>query len=174
MFLFFSSNVFRMPASNVASKVQLSRNNECLIYNLLLHREVIESLRILEHFASVCKLLSESLVFFDGAVLRSDIVDFTVDNVLSVLAHASRSWQGVHSDHAMTLSDVKFSYEEQLHAEEFFLQYIWTIIFDTKQITWNNTQRIQLFSVAQHEAYNGLLHEFEDESMEEIIGINEH
>jgi hypothetical protein len=60
-------------------------------------------------------------------------------------------WQGVPAAHAIALhNDVKFGYEEQAHAEDFFLPYLWTIVYDSAKIVWYNAAGVRMFSVAAH------------------------
>lgn len=71
---------------------------------------------------------------------------------IQVLSLASRSWAGVSLESEVLVPDEKFSYEEQERPEEFFLPYLWTVVYDSSGIKWS-PNRIRLFSVTEHEVF---------------------
>ena len=42
---------------------------------------------------------------------------------------------------------------KQAHAEDFFLPYLWTIVYDSAKIVWYNAAGVRIFSVAAHKVW---------------------
>jgi hypothetical protein len=70
-----------------------------------------------------------------------------------VLSAAALQWPGVPLAHTIAISDTKFTYEEQPHAEDFFLPYLWSIVHDASKLVWSK-QDIRIFSITDHQVYS--------------------
>jgi hypothetical protein len=76
---------------------------------------------------------------FEVAIERAELSEKSVDSVLRVMEPVARhiatrggihgNTSSIHGDHGNGNGHTKFSYEEQDHSEEFFLPYVWRVIW---------------------------------------------
>jgi len=88
-------------------------------------------------------------------------VDWTSAQVLETIKHTSLLWK---ADTLLPFSDLQFKYEEDNPAD-FFTPYIWSLIFNLKNIFYFNPQKIVLFSLEN----NVFSHLQQDASQDEDV-----
>eukprot|EP00455_Lapot_gusevi_P009033 TRINITY_DN14009_c0_g1_i1.p1 TRINITY_DN14009_c0_g1~~TRINITY_DN14009_c0_g1_i1.p1 ORF type:complete len:294 (-),score=45.71 TRINITY_DN14009_c0_g1_i1:61-942(-) len=142
-------------------------HNVHLIYCLLQRREILEPLKnartILNSsqrlsFASdrlwdFVSVLSSAINYFDAALQAAKLHDFSVESVTKVLSAANRGWLqkiGLKAS-GLAVNEMKFTYEEQTHPEEFFLPYIWSAVALSSHLHFD-LQRVILFKPTQNQA----------------------
>jgi len=118
------------------------RNNANLIYALLQSRSTFDKLKSFDNFQDVLQNIETLLAFFDARlddsnhVMSSEEVhDFIRQTVVQLPTHRLQKHP-----------ELKFRYVEEDQPEEFFVPYIWSLIFNKSGIFWN-PGCVQLFSL---------------------------
>ena len=129
--------------------------NEHLVYSLLERPGLVEPLRGHEQFSDLLENLDLVLEFF-GATLNGPAPGaeggdptaapstHTVATVLSHIRDVGREWRG---ERMRAFPDLKFTYEQEAHPEEFFTPYLWNVVYDASGIGWSS-ERLVLFATA--------------------------
>jgi len=78
----------------------------------------------------------------DKAKEESPGSDWNVGQMLEVVRSSARSWK---TSYLRTITELKFTYEEEQSAEQFFVPVVWTLIVGFSGICWN-ADSILLFS----------------------------
>ena len=60
--------------------------------------------------------------------------EWSVDKVLSVVTTNARAWRG---DGIKLFTELRFTYEEEAHPEEFFVPYVWSLVCTHSGIPWD-------------------------------------
>ena len=129
--------------------------NEHLVYSLLERPGLVEPLRGHEQFSDLLENLDLVLEFF-GATLNGPAPGaeggdptaapstHTVATVLGHIRDVGREWRG---ERMRAFPDLKFTYEQEAHPEEFFTPYLWNVVYDASGIGWSS-ERLVLFPTA--------------------------
>ncbi|GJP29574.1 hypothetical protein CLOM_g17551 [Closterium sp. NIES-68] len=112
----------------------LPRNPE-VVYALLHRQELFVPFRNHPRF---CELLQNIFTVIDFFNVRMDDYDvdgdWSVERVLDVVIANARTWRG---EGMQMFTELKFTYEEEMHPEEFFVPYVWTLVVAHSGIPWN-------------------------------------
>ncbi|CAI7879479.1 unnamed protein product [Closterium sp. NIES-53] len=112
----------------------LPRNPE-VVYALLHRQELFVPFRNHPRF---CELLQNIFTVIDFFNVRMDDLDvdgdWSVERVLDVVIANARTWRG---EGMQMFTELKFTYEEEMHPEEFFVPYVWTLVVAHSGIPWN-------------------------------------
>ncbi|XP_013773357.1 dymeclin-like [Limulus polyphemus] len=116
-------------------------HNPNLIYTLLYKRHVFEAFRTHPTFQDIIQNLETVLTYFSA---RLDAVDanLTVSEVYEVIQEASLQWP---RDKLKKFPELKFKYVEEEQPEEFFIPYVWSLVYHYSDLYWN-THNIILFN----------------------------
>ncbi|KAI5058263.1 hypothetical protein GOP47_0026433 [Adiantum capillus-veneris] len=120
----------------------LPRNPE-VVYALLHQQELFQPFRNHPRFYELIENLYTVLDFFNSRMdANSSDEEWSVEKVLQVVIANTRSWRG---EGMKMFTQLRFTYEEELHPEEFFVPYVWQLVVFNSGISWN-LDTITLFS----------------------------
>ena len=123
----------------------LAKNPE-VIYALLHRQELFAPFRSHPKFAELLDNIYVVLDYFNSRMDSADIKgEWSVDKVLSVVVKNAQLWS---VEKMKVMSDLKFTYEEEMHPEEFFIPYVWSLVCTHSGIMWD-PQSITLFSAGE-------------------------
>lgn len=116
-------------------------DNSNLIFALLRNKEVFESFSNHPKFQKVIENIYSILTYFGNCI--DELAPF--NNADEIIALIVKKAENCPREQLQKLPQLKFKYLEEEAAEEFFVPYIWSIIFKTSFIHWDNT-KIKLFN----------------------------
>lgn len=120
----------------------LPRNPE-VVYALLHQQELFQPFRSHPRFYELIENLYTVLDFFNARMDAQSIDgEWSVEKVLQVVISNTRSWRG---EGMKMFTQLRFTYEEELHPEEFFVPYVWQLVVSHSGISWD-FDTIMLFS----------------------------
>jgi len=145
--------VLRMILEILNSTITNSlHHNPNLVYTLLYKRETFDPFRTHPMFQDVVQNIDLVLGYFSK---RLDAITNTKDGprnpsvveVLDCIKQGALNWP---RDRLKKFPELKFKYVEEEEPEEFFVPYIWTLVFHGSRLYWD-PERIQLFNAAAPE-----------------------
>ncbi|KAL7124019.1 hypothetical protein ABFS83_14G020200 [Erythranthe nasuta] len=139
----------------------LPRNPE-VVYAIMHRQEVFLPFKNHPRFNELLENIYTVLDFFNSRMDAHKTDDeWSVEKVLQVIINNCRSWRGEGMKMFMQL---RFTYEQESHPEEFFMPYVWQLILSRSGFPFNPSS-INLFPVPvqQQDINDG----FEDESPKE-------
>ncbi|GAB6032050.1 hypothetical protein CHUAL_010419 [Chamberlinius hualienensis] len=123
---------------------QLIHSNH-LIYTLLYKRECFEQFRNHPTFQDIIQNIETVLTYFSSK-LEAANKDLSADDVLQIIQEGSMQWPG---DRFMKFPDLKFKYVEEDQPEEFFIPYVWSLVYNSSNLYWN-AENIRLFNASKN------------------------
>ncbi|XAR49055.1 hypothetical protein NMG60_11032089 [Bertholletia excelsa] len=121
----------------------LPRNPE-VVYTILHRQEVFLPLKNHPHFNELLDNIYTVLDFFNTRVDAQRMEgEWSVEKVLEVIIINCRSWRG---EGLMMFNQLRFTYEQESHTEEFFIPYVWQLAISHWGFSFNPSS-IKLFSV---------------------------
>jgi len=118
--------------------------NTNLIFQLLRYKELFQSFHTNPKFQDIVMNIDTAISHFGSHVGESADTSFSsADDVISILHEAAKTWSKTS---LKVYPQLKFKYMEEEAAEEFFVPYIWSIIYKSSFLYWNKTN-ISLFHV---------------------------
>ncbi|WOK97109.1 dymeclin [Canna indica] len=103
----------------------LPRNPE-VVYAILHRQEVFQPFKSHPRFNELLENLYTVLDFFNSRMDMQKLEgEWSVDKVLQVIIINSRSWRG---EGMKMFTQLKFTYEQESHPEEFFIPYVWRLV----------------------------------------------
>lgn len=112
----------------------LPRNPE-VVYALLHRQELFVPFRHHPRFYELLENIFTVIDFFnariDGCVKEGE---WSVERVLQLVIANTRAWRG---EGMKMFTELRFTYEEELHPEEFFVPYVWSLVVAHSGIPWN-------------------------------------
>ncbi|CAI5968914.1 unnamed protein product [Closterium sp. NIES-65] len=112
----------------------LPRNPE-VVYALLHRQELFVPFRNHPRFCELLQNIFTVIDFFNVRMDDHDVDgDWSVERVLDVVIANARTWRG---EGMQMFTELKFTYEEEMHPEEFFVPYVWTLVVAHSGIPWN-------------------------------------
>ncbi|KAM5552823.1 hypothetical protein ABKV19_025173 [Rosa sericea] len=123
----------------------LPRNPE-VIYAIMHRQEVFQPFRNHPRFNELLENIYTVLDFFNSRVdaQRTD-GEWSVEKVLQVIIINCRSWRG---EGMKMFTQLRFTYEQESHPEEFFIPYLWQLVLSRCGISFN-PRAINLFPIDQ-------------------------
>ncbi|XP_078430945.1 dyggve-melchior-clausen syndrome protein [Wolffia australiana] len=119
----------------------LPRNPE-VVYAVMHRQEVFQPFRNHSRFNELLENIYTVLDFFNSRMdTRLIEGEWSVDKVLQVIITNCRFW---HGEGMKMFNQLKFTYEQEGHHEEFFIPYIWQLVLSTSGLTFN-PNAIKLF-----------------------------
>lgn len=118
---------------NSCFSFQLQNNND-LLYTILYKKNIFCMFRSNISFQDVMQNIDTVLMFFTEH-LESMEHNLSVVEVSDFIKSASLQWS---SDKMKKLPELKFKYVEEGQPEDFFIPYLWSIVFHSSDICWNS------------------------------------
>ncbi|XP_068649972.1 uncharacterized protein [Aristolochia californica] len=121
----------------------LPRNPE-VIYAIMHRQEVFQPFKTHPRFNELLENIYTVLDFFNSRMdaQRMD-GEWSVEKVLQVIITTCRSWRG---EGMKMFTQLKFTYEQENHPEEFFIPYVWQLVLSQSGFTFNPAA-INLFPI---------------------------
>lgn len=116
-------------------------HNPNLVYTLLYKRHVFEAFRTHPTFQDIIQNLETVLTYFSARLDATD-AHLTVSEVYELIREASLQWP---RDKLKKFPELKFKYVEEEQPEEFFIPYVWSLVYHYSDLYWN-THNIILFN----------------------------
>eukprot|EP00252_Welwitschia_mirabilis_P020819 TRINITY_DN5186_c0_g2_i1.p1 TRINITY_DN5186_c0_g2~~TRINITY_DN5186_c0_g2_i1.p1 ORF type:complete len:724 (+),score=122.40 TRINITY_DN5186_c0_g2_i1:15-2186(+) len=119
----------------------LPRNPE-VVYALLHRQELFKPFKGHPRFFELVENIYTVLDFFNSR-MDSQYTDdeWSVEKVLQIIVSNCRSWRG---EGMKMFTQLRFTYEQELHPEEFFIPYVWRLVLSICGLKFN-LENISLF-----------------------------
>ncbi|XP_023422594.2 dymeclin isoform X1 [Cavia porcellus] len=118
-------------------------HNPNLVYALLYKRDLFEQFRTHPSFEDIMQNIDLVITFFSSRLLQAG-AELSVERVLEIIK------QGVVAlpkDRLKKFPELKFKYVEEEQPEEFFIPYVWSLVYNSAVGLYWNPQDIQLFTM---------------------------
>nr|XP_016444695.1 PREDICTED: dymeclin-like [Nicotiana tabacum] len=121
----------------------LPRNPE-VVYAIMHRQEVFQPFKSHPRFNELLDNIFMVLDFFNSRMDAQKMDgEWSVEKVLQVIVVNCRSWRG---DGIKMFTQLRFTYEQESHPEEFFIPYVWQLILSRSGLSFSPSS-INLFSV---------------------------
>ncbi|XP_024979607.1 dymeclin isoform X4 [Cynara cardunculus var. scolymus] len=121
----------------------LPRNPE-VIYAIMHRQEVFQPFRNHPRFNELLENIFSVLDFFNSRMDAQKLDgEWSVEKVLQVININCRFWRG---DGMKMFTQLRFTYEQESHPEEFFIPYVWQLVISRSGFSFNPSS-INLFPV---------------------------
>ncbi|KAL4588418.1 hypothetical protein LXL04_001306 [Taraxacum kok-saghyz] len=121
----------------------LPRNPE-VIYAIMHRQEVFQPFRNHPRFNELLENIFSVLDFFNSRMdAQKKEGEWSVEKVLQVINTNCRFWRG---DGMKMFTQLRFTYEQESHPEEFFIPYVWQLVISRSGFSFNPSS-INLFPV---------------------------
>ncbi|XP_026446559.1 dymeclin-like isoform X2 [Papaver somniferum] len=113
----------------------LPRNPE-VVYAIMHRQEVFEPFRNHPRFNELLENIYTVLDFFNSRMdaQRTEGGEWSVEKVLQVIIINCRSWR---SEGMKMFNQLRFTYEQENHPEEFFIPYVWQLVLSGSTFSFN-------------------------------------
>ncbi|KAF8937787.1 hypothetical protein BGZ58_002148 [Dissophora ornata] len=108
--------------------------NPQLVYSLLHKQEMFAYFRSDPKFKDLIQNIEQAVNYFQQKVSEANIKAPTPEEVAQVIQTASRTWP---PNLMKTFPDIKFEYEEEQQANEFFCPYVWSLLYRNTFVYWD-------------------------------------
>ncbi|XP_004684064.1 PREDICTED: dymeclin [Condylura cristata] len=118
-------------------------HNPNLVYALLYKRDLFEQFRTHPSFQDIMQNIDLVITFFSSRLLQAG-AELSVERVLEIIK------QGVVAlpkDRLKKFPELKFKYVEEEQPEEFFIPYVWSLVYNSAVGLYWSPQDIQLFAM---------------------------
>ncbi|XP_065746214.1 dymeclin isoform X9 [Phocoena phocoena] len=118
-------------------------HNPNLVYALLYKRDLFEQFQTHPSFQDIMQNIDLVITFFSSRLLQAG-AELSVERVLEIIK------QGVVAlpkDRLKKFPELKFKYVEEEQPEEFFIPYVWSLVYNSAVGLYWNPQDIQLFTM---------------------------
>ncbi|XP_058429854.1 dymeclin isoform X2 [Marmota monax] len=118
-------------------------HNPNLVYALLYKRDLFEQFRTHPSFQDIMQNIDLVITFFSSRLLQAG-AELSVERVLEIIK------QGVVAlpkDRLKKFPELKFKYVEEEQPEEFFIPYVWSLVYNSAVGLYWNPQDVQLFTM---------------------------
>ena len=110
--------------------------NSQLVYNLIYRKEVFLKFRTHPEFCMLIENIFSVVDFFESQ-LKIHAVFNTSEEGLEILSDLSRKWP---ADGLRRFPEQKYKYCEEEEPSEFFIPYIWTLIYQQSGLYWQHSK----------------------------------
>ncbi|XP_069602805.1 dymeclin isoform X2 [Ranitomeya imitator] len=136
--------VIRMMLEIINSCLSNSlHHNPNLVYALLYKRELFEQFRSHPSFQDIMQNIDMVIGFFSSRLEQAGS-DLSVERVLEVIKQGAVA---LPKDRLRKFPELKFKYVEEEQPEEFFIPYVWSLVYNAGVGLYWNPQDIQLFTM---------------------------
>lgn len=108
--------------------------NPQLVYSLLHKQEMFTYFRNDLKFKDLIQNIEQAVNYFQQKISEANIKAPTPEEVAHVIQTASRTWP---PNIMKTFPDIKFQYEEEEQASEFFCPYVWSLLYRNTFVYWD-------------------------------------
>lgn len=141
----------------------LPRNPE-VVYAIMHKQEVFLPFKNHPRFNELLENIYSVLDFFNSRIDAQKLDgEWSVEKVLQLIIDYSRSWRG---DGMKTFTQLRFTYEQESHPEEFFIPYVWQMVLSHSGFTFNPGS-INLFPVPVEDIYAQEAEKLQDGELKE-------
>ncbi|KAI8331572.1 Dymeclin [Chlamydoabsidia padenii] len=110
------------------------KHNIQLVYALLQKRDIFIQSRYQSRFSSVAKNVENVINYFHGRVSEANLKSPSTNDVLDLIEQAARTWP---TQRLVPMTELKFQYEEEQDARDFFVPYVWALVHRRSFIYWS-------------------------------------
>ncbi|CAL8279136.1 unnamed protein product [Merluccius merluccius] len=118
-------------------------HNPNLVYALLYKRELFEQFRMHPSFQDIMQNLDTVIGFFSQRLELAGS-DLSVERVQEVIMKGA---QALPQDRLKKFPELKFKYVEEDQPEDFFIPYVWSLVFNSGVGLYWSPQGVELFSM---------------------------
>uniref|UniRef100_A0A8C5M575 Dymeclin n=1 Tax=Leptobrachium leishanense TaxID=445787 RepID=A0A8C5M575_9ANUR len=136
--------VIRMMLEIINSCLSNSlHHNPNLVYALLYKRELFEQFRGHPCFQDIMQNIDMVISFFSSRLEQAG-ADLSVERVLEIIKQGAVA---LPKDRLRKFPELKFKYVEEEQPEEFFIPYVWSLVYNSAVGLYWRPQDIQLFTM---------------------------
>ncbi|KAF8784660.1 dymeclin-like [Argiope bruennichi] len=110
------------------------RNNINLLYTILYKKDIFSMFRSNANFQDIMQNIDIVLLFFSPH-LESVEQNVSVLEVTEIIKSVCLQWS---KEKMKKLPELKFKYVEEGQPEDFFIPYLWSVVFHSSDIYWNS------------------------------------
>ncbi|XP_054708292.1 dymeclin-like [Uloborus diversus] len=121
------------------------RNNLNLLYTILYKKNIFSMFRSNSNFQDIMQNIDSVLLFFSSH-LESMEQNLSVAEVSEIIKCVSLQWS---KDKMKKFPELKFKYVEEGQPEDFFIPYLWSVVFHSSDFYWNS-RNILIFNPHKH------------------------
>ncbi|XP_033624663.1 dymeclin-like isoform X2 [Asterias rubens] len=118
-------------------------HNPDLIYTLLYKCERFTGFKTHSKFYDIIQNIDTVLSYFSKRLEHKEHHNLTAHQVLDVIKQGILQWP---RDRLRKFPDLKFKYVEEDQPEEFFIPYVWSLVYHSSNLYWD-PDRIELFTL---------------------------
>ncbi|XP_022085967.1 dymeclin-like [Acanthaster planci] len=118
-------------------------HNPHLIYTLLYKCERFSGFKTHAKFYDIIQNIDTVLAYFTQRLEQNEHHNLTVHQVLDIIKQGILQWP---RDRLRKFPDLKFKYVEEDQPEEFFIPYVWSLVYHSSNLYWD-PDRIELFTL---------------------------
>uniref|UniRef100_A0A8C9BNZ5 Dymeclin n=1 Tax=Phocoena sinus TaxID=42100 RepID=A0A8C9BNZ5_PHOSS len=117
-------------------------HNPNLVYALLYKRDLFEQFQTHPSFQDIMQNIDLVITFFSSRLLQAG-AELSVERVLEIIKQVV----ALPKDRLKKFPELKFKYVEEEQPEEFFIPYVWSLVYNSAVGLYWNPQDIQLFTM---------------------------
>uniref|UniRef100_A0A2D4PTB8 Dymeclin n=4 Tax=Micrurus TaxID=8634 RepID=A0A2D4PTB8_MICSU len=117
-------------------------HNPNLVYALLYKRDLFEQFRTHPSFQDIMQNIDLVISFFSSRIEHPGAA-LSVERVLEIIKQGAVA---LPKDRLRKFPELKFKYVEEEQPEEFFIPYVWSLVYNSAVALYWNPQDIQLFT----------------------------
>lgn len=118
-------------------------HNPNLVYALLYKRDLFEQFRTHPSFQDVMQNIDLVISFFSSRIEQAG-AELSVERVLEIIKQGAVA---LPRDRLRKFPELKFKYVEEEQPEEFFIPYVWSLVYNSAVTLYWNPQDVQLFTM---------------------------
>ncbi|XP_033127312.1 dymeclin-like [Anneissia japonica] len=119
-------------------------HNPNLVYTLLYKKHLFISFKSNSKFQDIIQNIDTVLSYFSARLdQHSEGKNLSVEEVLEIIRQGMMLW---NKESLRKFPDLKFKYVEEEEPEEFFLPYVWSLVYHSSNLYWD-ADRIELFNL---------------------------
>ncbi|XP_040435617.1 dymeclin isoform X2 [Falco naumanni] len=118
-------------------------HNPNLVYALLYKRDLFEQFRTHPSFQDVMQNIDLVITFFSSRLEQAG-AELSVERVLEIIKQGAVA---LPKDRLRKFPELKFKYVEEEQPEEFFIPYVWSLVYNSAVALYWNPRDIQLFTM---------------------------
>ncbi|XP_072173418.1 dymeclin-like [Diadema setosum] len=120
-------------------------HNPHLVYTLLYKQELFASFKAHPKFQDIIQNIDTVLTYFSVRLEESQDEQYSpsVHQVLDIIKQGMLQWP---RDRLRKFPELKFKYVEEDQPEEFFIPYVWSLVYHSSNMYWD-PDRVELFSI---------------------------
>ncbi|XP_051497658.1 dymeclin [Apus apus] len=118
-------------------------HNPNLVYALLYKRDLFEQFQTHPSFQDIMQNIDLVISFFSSRLEQAG-AELSVERVLEIIKQGAVA---LPKDRLRKFPELKFKYVEEEQPEEFFIPYIWSLVYNSAMALYWNPHDIQLFTM---------------------------